>query len=45
MDACAMIASAIALATVTKKPDHRGEHEGNRKTIAQGRPGVSGDLW
>ena len=21
------------LATVSKKPDHRGEHEGNRKTI------------
>jgi hypothetical protein len=28
----------IALAMVTKKPDHQGEHEGNRKTIAQGRP-------
>src|SRR3982750_2032478 len=24
------------------KPDHRGEPEGNRKTIARGMPGVSG---
>jgi hypothetical protein len=29
----------IALATVTTKPDHRGEREGNCKTIAQGMPG------
>src|SRR5207237_5301876 len=29
-------------ATVTKKAAHRGEHEGNRKTIARGRPGCSG---
>jgi hypothetical protein len=28
--------------TVSKKPDHRGEHEGNRKTIARGMPGDSG---
>jgi hypothetical protein len=28
--------------TVANKPGHRGEHEGNRKTIAQGMPGVSG---
>ena len=28
--------------TVTTKPDHRGEPEGNRKTIARGMPGVSG---
>src|SRR5260370_26381258 len=28
--------------TVTTKPDHRGEREGNRKTIARGMPGVSG---
>jgi hypothetical protein len=27
--------------TVTTKPDHRGEHEGNRKTFARGRPGCS----
>jgi hypothetical protein len=25
-------------ATVTNKPDHRREREGNRKTIAQGMP-------
>jgi hypothetical protein len=30
------------LATVSTKPDHRGEHEGNRKTIARGMPGDSG---
>jgi hypothetical protein len=28
--------------TVTTKPGHRGEHEGNRKTIARGMPGDSG---
>jgi hypothetical protein len=28
--------------TVTNKPGHRGEHEGNRKTIARGMPGRSG---
>jgi hypothetical protein len=31
--------------TVTKKPDHRGEREVSRKTIAQGMPGVAVDLW
>jgi hypothetical protein len=30
---------SIREATVTNKPDHRGEREGNRKTIAQGMPG------
>jgi hypothetical protein len=29
-------------ATVTKKAAHRGEHEGNRKTIARGKPGRFG---
>ena len=29
--------------TVTRKPDRRGEHEVSRKTIAQGRPGYSGE--
>jgi hypothetical protein len=29
-------------ATVAKESDHRGEHEGNRKTIARGMPGDSG---
>jgi hypothetical protein len=28
----------IRVATVANKPGHRGEHEGNRKTIAQGKP-------
>jgi hypothetical protein len=28
--------------TVAKEPDRRGEHEGNRKTIARGMPGDSG---
>jgi hypothetical protein len=25
--------------TVANQPGHRGEHEGNRKTIARGMPG------
>ncbi|MDE2064994.1 MAG: hypothetical protein KGJ00_21535, partial [Bradyrhizobium sp.] len=29
-------------AMVARKPDHQGDHEGNRNTIAQGRPGISG---
>jgi hypothetical protein len=28
--------------TVTTKPGHREEHEGNRKTIARGMPGYPG---
>jgi hypothetical protein len=35
-------AQETARATVTKKPDRRGEHEGTRKTIARGMPGVFG---
>jgi hypothetical protein len=31
-----------AQATVTRKPDHRGEHEISRKTIARGMPGETG---
>jgi hypothetical protein len=31
-----------AQATVARKPGHRGEHEVTVKTIAQGRPGISG---
>ena len=39
----ASIRSACAgLATVTTNAAHRGEHEGNRKTIARGRPGCPG---
>src|SRR3989441_12420354 len=30
------------VATVTKNAAHRGEHEGNRKTIARGKPGCLG---
>jgi hypothetical protein len=40
-----MLASSLreeAQATVSNKPGHRGEHEGNRKTIARGMPGVTG---
>jgi hypothetical protein len=33
----------ITLATVAKEPGHRGEHEGNRKTIAQGMPVETGE--
>jgi hypothetical protein len=36
------LAEAILPATVTKKPDHRGERDISRKTIARGMPGVSG---
>src|SRR5256886_14262657 len=37
-----MLASSLreeAQMTVATKPGHRGEHEGNRKTIARGMPG------
>jgi hypothetical protein len=34
----------ISLATVTTKPDHRGEHEISRKTIACGNAGCPGEL-
>jgi hypothetical protein len=40
-----MLASSLreeAQATVSNKPGHREEHEGNRKTIARGMPGRSG---
>jgi hypothetical protein len=36
------LADVIPLATVTTKPDHREDHEGNRKTIARGMPGDAG---
>jgi hypothetical protein len=32
----------ISLATVTTKPDHRGERDISRKAIARGMPGDSG---
>src|ERR1700744_4716039 len=34
---------SIRVATVTTKPGHRGEHEGNRKAIAQGMPVETGE--
>src|SRR5919201_507551 len=34
--------ACAGLATVTIKAAHRGEHEGNRKTIARGKPGCLG---
>jgi hypothetical protein len=40
-----MLASSLreeAQATVSNKPGHRGEHEGNRKTIARGMPDETG---
>ena len=40
-----MLASSLreeAQATVSNKPGHRGEHEGNRNTIARGMPGETG---
>jgi hypothetical protein len=33
----------ITLVTVAKEPGHRGEHEGNRKTTAQGMPVETGE--
>ena len=53
MKSCGPDASTLAFksrggireATVTNKPDHRGEREISRKTIAQGRPGVPAHLW
>jgi hypothetical protein len=35
----------IALTTVTKTPDRRRERGVSRKTIAQGTPVVSANLW
>src|SRR5437667_8924150 len=37
-DAGVKLAGAIPPMTVANKPGHRGEHEGNRKTIARGMP-------
>src|SRR5260221_12334727 len=34
---------AIRMATVARKPVHRGEREVSRKTIAQGRPDASAE--
>jgi hypothetical protein len=34
---------SIRAVTVTTKPGHRGEHEGNRKTIVQGMPVETGE--
>jgi len=35
-------AGVVPPATVAKQAAHRGEHEGNRQTIARGKPGRSG---
>jgi hypothetical protein len=35
----------ITPVTVARKPDHRGDHEENRKTIAQGMPDCLAYLW
>jgi hypothetical protein len=45
LDADAKFADDKSQTTVTKKPDHRGERGGNRKTIAQGMPECSAYLW
>ena len=37
------IGEILSPMTGARKPDPRGEHEGNRKTIAQGRPDRSGE--
>jgi hypothetical protein len=36
------LAGGVPPATVAKRPLHRGEHEGNRNTIARGKPGCLG---
>ena len=41
-DAGVKLVEVIPLMTVARKPGHRGEHEGTRKTIAWGMPGDSG---
>jgi hypothetical protein len=43
LDAGVKLAVATLLATVTNKPDHRGEHGAAVKTIARGMPGCSGE--
>ena len=42
-DAGVKLAGDDLQATVAKKPGHRGEHVISVKTIAQGRPGVTGE--
>jgi hypothetical protein len=42
-DAGVKFSGVIRWMTVAKEPGHRGEHEGSRKTIARGKPGVS--VW
>ena len=37
------VGGSIPLATVTRKPDHRGDHVISRKTIARGMPGDAGE--
>jgi hypothetical protein len=37
-DAGVKFSGVIRWMTVAKEPGHRGEHEGNRKTIARGKP-------
>ena len=37
------LVESIREATVAKEPGHRGEHEGNRKAIAQGMPVETGE--
>ena len=44
-DAGVKFRGTIREATVAKEPGHRGEHEVTVKTIAQGRPDVSVNLW
>ena len=44
-DAGVKFAGIDPLTTVAKEPGHRGEHEGNRKTIARGKPEWPVNLW
>jgi hypothetical protein len=38
LDAGVKLAGSVPPMTVARKPDHRGDHDISRKTIAQGRP-------
>jgi hypothetical protein len=44
-DAGVKFRGTIREATVAKEPRHRGEHEANRKAVAQGMSDCSAYLW
>jgi hypothetical protein len=42
LDAGIKLCGSVRKVTVARKPDHRGDREGNRKTIVQGMPSCFG---